>query len=90
MSANVKLIRVTLNETTGVITPSTSMAAAIESAMNAKVPLGAGEDPRGRRRLAVAIATGVIDHLKAKEDAFVVNVRDSGGSPIERTVRIDT
>ena len=62
------------------------MAAAIETAMNAQVPLGAGEDPRGRRRLAVAIATGVIKHLNDKESAFVVNVRDSGGAPIERTV----
>jgi hypothetical protein len=85
-----KLIPGTLNEATGLITPSTSMAAAIEAAMNAKVPVGAGEDPRGRRRLAVAIATGVINHLKAKEQAFVVNVRDSGGAPIERTVRIET
>ena len=85
-----KLIPGTLNEATGLITPSTSMAAAIEAAMNARVPVGAGEDPRGRRRLAVAIATGVIKHLKDKEQAFVVNVRDSGGSPIERTVRIDT
>ena len=85
-----KLIRGTFNEVTGFITPATSMAAAIEAALNAQVPVGAGEDPRGRRRLAVAIATGVIDHLKAKEAAFVVNVRDSGGTPIERTVRIDT
>jgi len=84
-----KLIPGTYNPTTGQITPSTSMARAIERAMNDEVPLGAGEDPRGRRRLAVAIATGVIDHLKAKEKAFVVNVRDSGGTPIERTVRID-
>jgi hypothetical protein len=85
-----KLIRGTYNPTTGLITPSTSMARAIELAMNSEVPLGADEDPRGRRRLAVAIATGVIDHLKAQEKAFVVNVRDSGGTPIERTVRIDT
>lgn len=85
-----KLIRGTYNTVTGIITPSTSMAAAIEKAMNAQVPLGAGEDPRGRRRLAVAIATGVIDHLKAQEKAFVVNVRDTGGAPIERTIRIDT
>lgn len=85
-----KLIRGTFNEATGFITPTTSMAAAIEAALNAQVPVGAGEDPRGRRRLAVAIATGVIDHLKAKEAAFVVNVRDSGGAPIERTIRIDT
>ncbi len=85
-----KLIRGTYNPATGLITPSTSMARAIEVAMNAQVPVGAGEDPRGRRRLAVAIATGVINHLKAREKAFVVNVRDSGGTPIERTVRIDT
>jgi hypothetical protein len=84
-----KLIRGTITAS-GAITPSTSMAAAIEREMNNQVPLGAGEDPRGRRRLAVAIATGVIDHLQAQEKAFVVNVRDSGGTPIERPVRIDT
>lgn len=88
MTASVRLIRGSMTQA-GTIYPSTSMAAAIEREMNLQVPIGAGEDPRGRRKLAVAIATGVINHLKAKEQAFVVNVRDSGGNPIERTVRID-
>jgi hypothetical protein len=66
-----------------------SMGAAIEAAMNFQVPLGADEDPIGRRKLALAIAQGVIGHLQASQQAFVVNVRDGGGSPIERTTRID-
>jgi hypothetical protein len=87
MTSSVRLVAGTVSG--GAIT-SGSMAEAIEAAMRAQVPLGAGEDPIGRQRLAVAIATGVINHLKAKEQAFVVDVRDSsGGSPIERTVRID-
>jgi len=89
MTAAVKLVVGTI--VNKVITPSTSMAAEIERAMNRLVPLGVTEDPLGRQKLAVAIATGVITHLKAKEKAFVVNVRDSStASPIERTVRIDT
>jgi hypothetical protein len=65
------------------------MAAAIEAAMNFQVPPGVDEDPIGRRKLALAIAQGVISHLSANEQAFVVNVRDGGGSPIQRTTRID-
>ena len=40
-------------------------------------------------RVPIAVAKGVIDHLVANNAAFVVNVRDTGGSPIERPVRID-
>jgi len=48
------------------------------------VPLGAHEDPRGRRKLALAIARGVIDHLAANAGAIMVTVPDTGGSTHEQ------
>jgi hypothetical protein len=65
-----------------------SMAKAIDDALAVLVPVKPGEDPRGRRKLALAVAQGVVNHLVANEDAFVVNVAD-GGAAIDRTVRID-
>jgi hypothetical protein len=64
------------------------MAKAIDDALAVLVEVKAGEDPRGRRKLALAIAQGVVNHLAANDDAFVVNVADGAGT-IERTVRID-
>jgi hypothetical protein len=62
----------------GTLTPD-SMAATIERAMNELVAPIAGEDPMGRRRLALAIARGVVKHLVDNHDAFhtrVVNWSD--------------
>lgn len=56
-----------------------SMARAIEDALNALVLPGAHEDPRGRRKLALAIARGVIDHLAANAGAIMVTVPETGG-----------
>jgi len=61
-----------------------SMARAIDDALAALVPLGAHEDPRGRRKLALAIARGVIDHLAANAGAIMVTVPDTGGSTHEQ------
>ena len=57
-----------------------SMAQAIEQSLNAllifdgKDPLPTTEtdEPRDRRRLFIAIAQGVIDHLQANADAFEI------------------
>jgi len=65
-----------------------SLAKAIDDALAALVEVKAGEDPRGRRKLALAIAQGVVNHLVANQDAFVVNVAIGGGT-VERFVRID-
>jgi hypothetical protein len=56
------------------------MAAAMEDALNAllvhdgkdPLPSGDAEATRDRRRLFIAISTGVIGHLKANADAFTV------------------
>jgi hypothetical protein len=62
-----------------------SMARAIADALDTLVPLGAHEDPRGRRKLALAIARGVIGHLAANAGAIMVTVPDtSGGSTHEQ------
>ena len=66
-----------------------SMAEGIYKAMLIHAPLRAGEEPLPRQHFAVAVATGVIEHLRDHHAAFVVNVRDSGSPPIEREVRID-
>jgi hypothetical protein len=66
-----------------------SMAKAIDDALAALVTVKPGEDPRPRRKLALAIAQGVVKHLADNQNAFVVNVADGAGT-IERFVRIDT
>ena len=48
-----------------------SMAAAIYQALKDLAPLGADEDPHGRSKIAVAVAKGVIQHLKQNQAAFV-------------------
>lgn len=70
MTNTVKLKAGSLNIASGELT-SGSMAEAIDKSLTALVQLHPDEDPRGRRKLAVAIAQGVISHLKAKENAFV-------------------
>jgi hypothetical protein len=86
MSTNVKL---RIGQISGGNLTAGSMAAAIYDQMLIDAPLRPKEDPLPRQRFAIAIATGVINHLVANNDAFVVDVRDSGGSPSARTVRID-
>jgi hypothetical protein len=68
-----------------------SMSAAIESAINALVKPGAGEDPRGRRILARAIAYGVLRHLSDNQSAFQVAVPNVSGSTKNQaaTIAID-
>jgi hypothetical protein len=81
MSGTVKLMAGSLDS--GQLTVG-SMARAIDDAMTALVPLGANEDPHGRRKLALAIARGVIDHLAANAGAIMVTVPDTGGSTHEQ------
>ena len=87
MSGIVKLRAGSLNLVSGELEAG-SMARAIDDRLATLVPIGAGEDPRGRRKLILAIAQGVIDHLVANQDAFVVSVPAGGGS-IDRFTRID-
>jgi hypothetical protein len=86
MSASVKLRAGSLNAS-GELEVG-SMARAIDDRLATLVPIGAGEDPHGRRKLILAIAQGVIDHLVANHDAFVVTVPVGAGT-VERFVRID-
>jgi hypothetical protein len=66
-----------------------SMARAIDDALAALIPVGGNEDVRGRRKLALAIARGVIGHLNANEGALVVVLPDASGSTVEKPVRVD-
>jgi hypothetical protein len=56
-----------------------SMAATIESALNELVHPAVDEDPMGRRRLALAIARGVVKHLVDNHISF--HTRVPSGSP---------
>ena len=71
----------------GVLT-SGSMSRMIFDALNTLTPMSANENPIARQNLALAIAQGVIGHLKAQESAFSVDVSDAGGA-ITRTLTID-
>jgi len=66
-----------------------SMSRAIDDALAALVPLGTNEDPHGRRKLVLAIAQGVIGHLKAQEQAFTVDVPDGLGGTVNELIHID-
>lgn len=57
---------------------SGSMARAIYDSLAALVPLHAVEDPTGRSKLAVAVADGVITHLKAQAGALHGSINVSG------------
>jgi hypothetical protein len=65
---------------------SGSMALAIESELNALLigdglpglPSGPAQDVRDRRRLFVAIARGVVRHLRDHQTSIVVPYNDSG------------
>ena len=65
-----------------------SMAESIFRELDNHLPVHPSEDPRPRQWFAVAIAVGVIAHLRDNNQAFDVNVRDSGGSAITRTVKV--
>jgi len=56
-----------------------SMSATIERALADLVPLGANEDPLGRRKLALAIARGVVEHIRDNIASFHTTVPDTGG-----------
>jgi hypothetical protein len=86
MSAGVKLL---IGTVSGGNLTSGSMAEAIYNQMLIDAPLRAGEEPLPRQRFAIAIATGVINHLVANGAAFTVDVRDGGPNPIIREVQID-
>ena len=52
-----------------------SMAKDIEDALEGLIgPLPSDDDPVPRRKLALAIATGVINHLRNNADAFAIQV----------------
>lgn len=72
----------------GELAPGT-MSRAIDDALTALVPVGAGEDPAGRRKLALAIAQGVINHLAANSEAFVVTITAAGGGTVDKFAHID-
>lgn len=89
MSGTVKLIPGAFDGA-GILTPG-SMSRMIEDALSALVPPQANEDLHARRKLALAIAQGVIGHLKAQEQAFVVTVPDGlgGSGTVDEEIRID-
>lgn len=78
MSDTVKL-RIGTMDTNGVLEAG-SMARAIEDALAAQVPYRPDEDPHGRRRLALAIAQGVVEHLHANPGAIMTLVRNNTGT----------
>jgi hypothetical protein len=51
-----------------------SMARDIEVALESLIQLPPDDEPAPRRELFIAIATGVINHLKNNADAFTVQV----------------
>jgi hypothetical protein len=61
-----------------VLTPF-SMAATIERALDDLVRPGANEDRLGRRKLALAIARGVLEHLRDNIGSLQVTVPNTGG-----------
>jgi hypothetical protein len=69
---------------------SGSMARAIYDSLAALVPLHPDEDPAGRSKLAVAVADGVISHLKTQTGALhgTVNVGGSGNRNFTITVDV--
>lgn len=60
------------------LTPN-SMAQTIERALQDLVPMGVNEDPMGRRKLVLAIARGVLEHLRDNIGSLHVTVPNTGG-----------
>jgi hypothetical protein len=56
-----------------------SMAETIERALADLVPPGVNEDPMGRRKLVLAIARGVLAHLRDNIGSLHVTVPNTGG-----------
>jgi hypothetical protein len=60
-----------------------SMARDIEAALEQLIgPLPLDDKPEPRRKLAIAIATGVINHLMNNANAFTVQVPDVPGTKV--------
>jgi len=60
-----------------------SMAREIEAALESLIaPLPPDDKPEPRRKLAIAIATGVINHLANNADAFTIQVPDVPGPTV--------
>jgi len=57
-----------------------SMSAFIEGALAALVPLGANEDPLARRKIALAIARGVLKHFRDNVGSLHITVPNTGGA----------
>lgn len=68
-----------LDPLTNKLVPANSMSATIERALEELVPLGTNEDPIARRKLALAIARGVIKHLHDNAGSLHVKVPNTGG-----------
>ncbi len=67
------------------------MAAAIEAAFEGVLPLGPTEDPPvGRRKLALAIARGVLRYIHDNASSIHVTVPNTGTTGVhEQTVTFD-
>jgi hypothetical protein len=60
-----------------------SMAREIEAALESLIaPLPLDDKPEPRRKLALAIATGVINHLANNAEAFTIQVPDVPGPKV--------
>lgn len=90
MSNTVKLRVGSLDAITGELT-SGSMARAIGDAFEALLPPLPNEDLRARRKLALAVAQGVIDHLVANAGAIMTTVPNTSttGTHEQPASRID-
>ena len=71
---------------------SGSMAEAIQIAFNKHYPEVLGKNPpvndKQMRLLCIAIAEGVINHLKAHPEAFEVKTKFNGDTVYDATVKI--
>jgi len=63
----------------GNVLTANSMARSIERALEDLVPLGTNEDPVARRKLVLAIARGVLEHLRDNIGSLHVTVPNTGG-----------
>jgi hypothetical protein len=74
------------------LTPD-SMAQTIERALADLAPLGVNEDPMWRRKLVLAIARGVLEHLRANIGSLHVTVPNTSGGvgehPQSPTIDVD-
>ncbi|MCY7399449.1 MAG: hypothetical protein LH477_00545 [Nocardioides sp.] len=87
MSATVKLRAGSL-QADGTLSDG-SMSRAIADALDVLVPPRPDEEPMARRKLALAIAQGVIGHLDANEGALMVAVPNTGAATVQTAVTVD-